>query len=413
MPKVLPNDPFAPNYVLLVNDSPLENSTMKLISGVTWEDESDQASSLSFSVAYQRNVVGGISTNILDGKIFAPGNKVILKGGYGRDLVVLGGGYITELEPNFSEDSPPELKVVCYDKLHNLSLLKSETGRSWPITWRDSQIVTSVGAEGGFVITKTESASLSGIRKTRSRVGEQPRDQRRGESHFSFLRSVADQNGFELSARYDPKVQKYRLFFEPPKDQTQSMFSFIYGNNATYGIGQSRTGESAGTLLSFQPKFSITSQFTKYKAYSTNANGQSIAHTMTLGDFIDKEDIKLGGVFADAFVSSSQTKSAANVRSNAFGEIIEIVSTKIFGSRKEANEYLKIHMKILARDYISGSAKIKGNQYIQSRQVHTLSGLGPFFDGDYYVKKAVHSFSDDGYSTSMEVRKVTPEEKTR
>lgn len=408
------NDPFAPNCVLLINDVELEDRLMNCISDITFEDESDSASSLTFNVAYQMNIIGGISTDILRSKLFAPGNKVVLRGGYGIDAVEIGAGYISEIEPNFAEDSPPSFRVICYDKLHTMSLMKSETGRSWISTWRDSQIATFIGSEAGFSITQTDSASLEGIRKTRSRYGEQPRVQKRGESNYNFLRSLADQNGFELACRWDGKEDKFRLYVEPAKDQTKPLFIFEYGQNSTYPISDV-DGELIGSLLSFSPRFSVTSQFTKYRAYSVNSQGEEIAHTMTLDEFVEKKDAKFGGLFAEELASFTKgsTGGGADTMANAFGELVEIVSTKIFDNRQQANEYLKMHMRKLARDFLSGPATIKGNQYVQSRQVHEFRGLGPLFDGKYYVKTAKHTFTDSGYTTVMEVRKTTPEEKTQ
>jgi len=35
----------------------------------------------------------------------------------------------------------------------------------------------------------------------------------------------------------------------------------------------------------------------------------------------------------------------------------------------------------------------------------TLSGLGKRFSSDYYIEKSIHSFSDQGYETTVTVRK--------
>lgn len=415
MANVYVNDVFAPNCVLVVNDMELDDALMTQISDITYEDEGDGSSSLSFSVSYQSNVLGGISTDLLNTKVFSPGNLIALRGGYGTELQDIGAGYVTDIEPNFHADQSPTFRVVCYDQLHRLSLEKSETGRSWISTWRDSQIATFVGSESGFIIAQTDTASVAGVRKTRSRYGEQPRIQKRGEANYSFMRELADQNGFELCCKWDGKAKKFRLFFEPPRDQLAPVFIFEYGTNIPYHMAPDENGVYVGTLTSFQPRFSVTSQFTKYRAYSTNPQGQPIAHTMTLDEFIDEKDTKLGGIFADTLIqlSSGKTIGGAESTQNAFGEILDIISTKVFDNRQQANEYLKIHMRKLARDFMSGPAVIKGNQFIQSRQVHEFRGLGPLFDGKYYVKSCKHQFNRDGYETTMEVRKTTPEEKTR
>lgn len=411
MPSNYPNDPYAPNFILLINDVPLSDDIMRFIPSAKFEHESDNISSIIFDVSYQVNAIGGISNTILYDKLFSPGNKVVIRGGYGDNIIDMGGGYIREIEPSFNENEAPTLKIICYDKLHNFTLYKSETGRSWPSNWRDSQIATYIGTEGGFLIDESESASLFGIRKTRNRDGEPPRIQKRGESNYDFLRSLADLNGFEMSCTYDPKVKKFRLFFEPHRDQSSPLITFEYGTAGDYQVTIDSLGAAKGTLLSFKPKFSITSQFTKYRAYSVDENGQEIAHTMTLGDFIDEEQesIKAGGLFVEELLKAKSARSSANVQQNVSGELIEVVSTKIFSSRKQANEYLKLHMRQLSRNYVTGTAEVKGNQLLQARQVHNLTGLGPFFDGKYYIRKATHDFSPDGFKTSIEVSKITSE----
>lgn len=415
MPSNFPNDPYAPNYVLLVNDGiALSDTMMRMVKSVKFEDESNCIGSIVFSLVYQLNVVGGLSNSILYNKLFVPGNKITLRGGYGNELIDIGAGFIREIEPSFNEDSPPELKIICYDRLHNLTLTKSVTGRYWPSSWRDSQIATFIGSEGGFTIEKTNTASLTGIRKTRQRNGEAPRIQKVGESNYDFLKSLADQNGFELSCGYDDKSKKFRLFFEPHRDMSKPIFNFEYGNPSTYQVTiDPNTGNPVGTLISFMPKFSITTQFTKFMAQYTDDNGQPVVATMTLGDFIDTDEhsIKLGGLFTEELLKAKRTKSSASIQKTAYGELVEMVSTKIFPNKRMANEYLKMHMRQLVRDYVTGVAKVKGNQYIRSRQTHYFSGLGPFFDGIYYVKRATHVFSPEGYDVEMEVSKVTEESK--
>ena len=108
----------APNYHLKINGATMGPKFMKLVTGAQFDDEASLISSLSFSLRYRELFQGGVAENILNSPIIAPGNLVVLRGGYGTDLVDIGAGYITEVEPDFAENDEPVINFKCYDQLH-------------------------------------------------------------------------------------------------------------------------------------------------------------------------------------------------------------------------------------------------------------------------------------------------------
>jgi len=403
------DDPYAPNFELIIGGAKMDSNFMKLISEVTFEDESLYISSLTFTMRFRQEVIGGTKSSIMDMKVLSPGNLVVLRGGYGTDLNDIGAGYITDLEPNFSDTEEPTIKVTCLDQLHKTTLNKTEKGESYE-GLRDSQVVSTIGERNGFLINKSDASTFFGIRLTQ----KNPKRgiQKRGTADFDYLKELAKLNTYDLYCKWDGKKKRFGLFFEPPKDRTKEVFEYVYGDGTVPQTPTSIGGVIKGALLSFKPTFSVTSQFTEYKVISWDRKAtKKIEFSLTMDEFMGGQSkLKMGGFSADDLLKNkTAVTSGAGVRKEAFGKSIEIVSTRTFPNEQEAKKYLTNHMKNLAKDWITGNGRVLGNQYLQSRQVHKFSGLGAFFDGKYFFKKVTHKFSPEGYFCEFDVRKVLKE----
>ena len=399
---------FAPNYTLIINGKVMGPEFMKMVDSATFEDESELMSSLKFKIRYKANTRSGVSDDIMNTKIIGPGNNVVLRGGYGNDIVDIGAGYITNLEPDFSENSDPTISIVCYDNLYKMSKRKSASGEVFS-KYKDSKIAYTLGEKHGFVVEITDSSSSFGIRQTH---GVKIRTQKRGSSDLDFLKELAKLNSYDLYCKWDSKKKRYRLFFESPKDQTKEVMTFVYGRGDTPYDVESVNDIPTGKLLSFKPTLTIGNQFTKYEVHSWDKKGgKKITHSITMDEYMNgQEDLKFGGVKADGLLKSkSTTTSGAGVTKKAFGTSTEVVSTRVFGDEEEAQKYLMNHMHNLAKDFITGSCRVSGNQYIRSRQVHKFDGLGAYFNGKYFIKKVSHTFNSSSYSCNLNVRKVLRE----
>lgn len=400
-------DKYAPYSELIINGSKMDSNFMSLIDEIRFEDESDLSSSLIFKMRYRQIKKDGINDDILSSKIISPGNLVILRGGYGNNIRDIGAGYITDITPDFTDNGEPTIEIVCYDLLQRLSVHKSDKGETFE-NFRDSQIASIIGERNGFSISLTDAASFAGIRKTKEKL---TRTQKRGMSDLDFLKELAKLNSYDLYCKWDGKRKRFGLFFEPPKDRTKEVIRYVYGDGSIPHEVKNLNGELVGTLKSFKPTFSITSQFTKYKVYAWNAQGsRQIAHTIDMSEYIAGQvDLKFAGRNADELLTKNVVTSGAGVRKKAFGEVVEVVSTKIFKTESEAKTYLIMHMKKMVKDLLNGSAAVRGNEILQSRQIHKFDGLGAFFNGKYFISKVTHTFNTNGYDCQLQVRRALKE----
>lgn len=402
------SDPYAPNWEILINGAKMGDDFLNLIDDVTVEDNAEFISSLSFKVRYQKNVIGGISNDFRDMKFISPGNLVVIKAGYGKDLQDIGAGYIVDLEPDYPENGDPTFSVTCYDQLHKLSNNKSEKGETFK-GFRDSQITSIIGERNGFYIRLSDKSTWSGIRKSKFK---KTRVQKRGSSDLDFVKELAKLNSFDLYNKWDAKKKRFVLFFEPPKDRTKEMVTYTYGDGDSPVVMAEKDGKLSAKLYSFKPTFSISSQFTEYKVFAHDRKSEKkIEYTLSMDEFMGgQEDLKLGGSRAENLLKKNSATSGAGVRDKAMGKNVEVISKKLFNNEIEAKEYLTAHMKKLAKDFITGNGTMSGNQYLASRQVISIDGVGAFFDGKYFIKKVTHKITKSDYKTSIEVRKTIREQ---
>ena len=401
-------DPYAPYYELIINGATMNADFMKLVKGASAEDEAQFGSAVKFNLRYTQNYIGGVSTDLMSLKVLSPGNLVVLRGGYGSDLKELGAGYITDLKPDYSESAEPSVEVVCYDRLQGMSMNKSAKGEAWSKI-RDSQVAVAIAQRNGLYAVEVDSATAWGVRKTP--MNKLRGIQKRGISDLDYLKELAKLNSYDLYCRWHDKSKQFVLYFEPPTDRTKEVFEFVYGDGSVPMNLTENNGKAKAALLSFKPEFSLTSQFTKYQVHSWNRDAmRAIDYTLSMDEFLKmKDDIKFSGLKADQRHKKTDDTSGADWRQKAFGETIEIISTKSFPTEREAKEYLIRHMKSTVRDFIKGTGKVTGCQYLQSRQVHRLSNLGAFFDGKYFMNRVTHKFDDSGYVCDLDVRKVMKE----
>lgn len=402
------NDPHSPNYEIFINNIRMNDTFMKLITDVEVIDNAVLISSITFNIKYQQSVIGGLSNDLRDMKFISPGNLVVVRGGYGNNLNDLGAGYIVEIEPDYPENGEPTIKITCYDQLHKLSTNKSEKGESFK-NFRDSQIASILGERNGFYIRSSNSSTFQGIRRTK---GKKTRVLKRGATDLDLLKQLAKLNSYDLYCKWDGKRKRFGLYFEPPKDRTKDIMIYVYGEGNTPYNMTDQGGILVGVLKNFKPTFSIASQFTKYKVFSYDKKSErKISYTLSMDEFmVGQEDLKMGGARAEKLLKKNAATSGAGVRNKAFGTNTETISKKQFTNEDEAKEYLIAHMKKLAREFITGSGKVNGNQYLQSRQIVTFNGLGSFFDGRYFLKQIRHKFSGNDYSGGITVRKAIREE---
>ena len=82
------------------------------------------------------------------------------------------------------------------------------------------------------------------------------------------------------------------------------------------------------------------------------------------------------------------------------------IVTAMAVSRDEAQRLAEARYRERARGFLRGTGVVDGNVKLRVGTTVEMSGLGPFFDGKYYVSLARHTFTlRAGYRTTFEVER--------
>jgi phage protein D len=94
------------------------------------------------------------------------------------------------------------------------------------------------------------------------------------------------------------------------------------------------------------------------------------------------------------------------VLAEAIAEREETVSSAVPLTAEEAGAQAKSEFRRRARQFVTGEGVTDGEPDLRVGATVTLEGLGPWFDGDYYVTRVRHVFDlHDGYRTYFDVER--------
>jgi phage protein D len=112
---------------------------------------------------------------------------------------------------------------------------------------------------------------------------------------------------------------------------------------------------------------------------------------------------------AESVISSELMggRSGSSVLAAALSTRKEQVVTATPMTQQEARKLAETRYRARARSFVSGYGVSEGNIKLRVGCSVALNGLGPLFDGSYYVTVARHTFSlQDGYLTAFEVERA-------
>ena len=99
-------------------------------------------------------------------------------------------------------------------------------------------------------------------------------------------------------------------------------------------------------------------------------------------------------------------RSGSAVLGQALAERNERVTCSVPLSQTEAKAMAEARYRARARRFVTARGAADGNPSIRVGSTLDLAGLGPLFDGKYYVRLARHAFDrENGYRTSFEVER--------
>lgn len=408
--QTLERDPYAPTYELIVRGGlgaqpfVITDDIKKYISEITYEDNADQFDHLTIQLENQVDDAGGGQIlSLIDSKLFSEGTIMEVQMGYGRSLMTVGAADIVKKTPDFPDAGFPSLTIEAYDLLHRCARRRPRGGVSYR-GFRDSQIASITGERNGFDIRTRDPRSFENIRKTK---GVFDRVQLRGTSDYEFLKKVAEINGFDLFCRFDSGTKKFALFFQPPAVAKQKeVFTFAYNEGAV---------SFRSSLLSFQPTMDAYDQSSDFEIFvvkDKETSGSTFKPMERLG-FEEQRTLKelndrrfTGKIGRDAGKNKGNN-DGVQIAFKAFGRSFRFPPHKRFQNEFQARTAIQEFIKRQKENFITGTGVLMGNEAVQSRQVHNLTGLGSQFSGKYYFTKVTHKMSKaGGYKVEFAVRKV-------
>jgi len=404
----LERDYYAPNYELLIRASQkgaqpfaVTEDVKSFISEVTYEDNADQFDRLEIKLESQIDNSGERSVSSFgDSKLFSEGHIVEIRMGYGNSLFTVGAASVVKKTPDYPADGFPTLTIEAFDLLHRAARRRPKGGVSYK-GFRDSQIASIIGSRNGFDISTTDPRSFENIRKT---TGVFDRTQKKGMSDYEFLKKVADINGYDLFARFNPEQHRFVLFFQPPALAKQrEVFTFIYNE-----------GEAAyrNTLLSFSPTLDAHDQSSDFEIFlikDKEVGGSKVEFFKRLDadaqrQLKEAQERRFG---ATPFAKKPIDSDGISVGFKAFGRSFKFPPHKRFKNEFQIRKAIEEFIKRQREHFVTGRGTVIGTEVLQSRQVHNLLGLGDDMSGKYYFTQVVHKMGKSlPYITEFSCRKV-------
>jgi phage protein D len=190
------------------------------------------------------------------------------------------------------------------------------------------------------------------------------------QSDLSFIRQRAAAVDAELW------IDNKTLYVQARSRRSAGSVSFTYGQN----------------LMEFTVLADLAHQRT-----SVTVNGWSVA---------DKDVIEYAADSAAISSEASGGRGGSAVLAQALEEHKDRIVTALPVTKDEAQRIAEARYRERARGFVRGTGMVDGNVKLRVGATVDMSGLGPFFDGKYYVSLARHTFTlREGYRTTFEVER--------
>jgi phage protein D len=339
----------APEFRVEVNGAALAPEVAKSIADVSVTLAADAIDSLRLTLANPYPVLPW--THTADADLFREGSALVVWMGYtGTGSELMFDGEITGISPSFPEDGSPVVEVEGLNRLHRLQL------RSDLITLQDA-------TDGDMVAKIADASKLSarvddpGITHPQLTTGRAP--------HLQYLLERA------RAANREVWVEGTTLHFATPRGAGEPAYTLVWGRT------RSSATEGSVPLQSFLPSLDA-----RRPVGAVVVRGQ---HPLT------RETI--------------EGKAGEGLGDNPLGTAEMVVVAQPVSSQAEAEARAKAIHGELARQFIQGSGATLGLPGLRAGTVVRLDGLGPRFNGDYYVARTTHSIGGSGYRTTFTARK--------
>jgi uncharacterized protein len=264
-------------------------------------------------------------------------------------------GRISGIEAQYPPHRPPEVTILAEDRFQDLRM-ERRTRSFEDVT--DADVIRTIASQHGL----TAKLDVDGpTHRTLAQVNQ---------SDLAFLR--------ERAASIDAELwMDDKTFYAQARTRRNSgTATFTYGKN----------------LLEFTVLADLAHQRT-----SVQVNGWNVADKAAIGE-------KAGESMVAAELNGG--RSGSSVLATALKPRDEYVSLAVPLSTAEAKAMAESRYRARARSFVRGTGVVDGNVKLRVGSYIEFAGLGPFFDGRYYVRVARHTFNvREGYRTTFEVER--------
>ncbi len=352
------NNYLAPEAMIVINGEKISDSELYFTT-IEINKTIEGADTFSFSISDAINLEFE-EKETKEQKIFELGEEIELYMGYANgerreaDLTLMFVGLISSVNWSFSEER--YLDITVEGKDYSFLLMKyvyPESIKEAPISEIVERIVKASYGQS-FKKLKIEKTEVV-YKQVKNKI----------ESDYLFIQLLADKVGYEFF------VDRDTLYFQSKPKEQSSELTLFYGQE----------------ILSFSPELNVE---------------KSIAKVIVTGLILDKDKKKIVGEASLPMTAPSSEGGVQKLLKRVNG--IEYKVTEAVNSVEEAKRRAEALLENFKVKSFKAELKSIGIPQLRAGITISLEGLGKRFSRDYYVEEAVHTFSEQGYETSLQLR---------
>jgi uncharacterized protein len=353
MPVADLSNPQVSEFDIIIDGTPLPSGMRPYIASVLVDDSIRLPGMFALEIISTHELED--VNQWIDDDLFAVGNVVEIKLGYGNDLETLIIGEITGLEPEFVFDRLPGLTVRGFDRRHRMQ--RGRKTRTF-VNQKDSDIAAKIAAEAGL---RAETIDSSVIHDYVIQANQ---------TDLEFLQERARR------IQYEAVVYDKQLSFRPVQNNKSEALTVTMDDH----------------LLEFYPRLSMARQVSEVTVRGWDPKKkEEILSTAQAGT----ESSTMGG-----------KESGSKITQRAFGSTVEVLSARPSMTQAEADQIAKATLNQRALSLIEGEGLCLGRTDLRAGKVIKINGVGSRFGGQYYITTASHRYTaQGGYRTQFEVRR--------
>lgn len=346
-------DYYSPGVQLELNGSELAPEAAHCVRSVTVEQTLNATN--TFSLVIQDTSFGG-RFRWLDGDFFQIADSVSISLGYARGKTCLLKGKIHSLNASFETGCAPCLTVEGSDSAYELLTTDSETRVFQGKT--DGEIVREIAQEVAQLTPDVD--PTEGVSEVKIKPG--------GKSFLHFIQGLAKENHFTFYLGGGKLAFKRR---EAPS----AVAAFNWGQDT----------------IRFEPRLNTTGLCTEVLVRAWDAKSKRTIEG------------RASATDEDAFESGK--RSACEIGRAAHGTVVKLITGRPARSVEEARQIAAGELNRLNAGLVRATLETVGRPELTPGRWVSVGGFGTLFSGCYFVVRAVHTLRDDGYRTTLELRR--------